>query len=88
MPMPSGPVTPAVVSGANLIAQIRMDCRGVSRVDLSPSANSDMAYAVQQGLTNSQYFTIPITLERLSQDTDTNTFTFTVTATLKHPFKL
>ena len=88
MPMPSGPVTPAVVSGANLIAQIRMDCRGVSRVDLSPSANSDMAYAVQQGLTNSQYFTSPITLERLSQDADTNTFTFTVTAALKHPFKL
>lgn len=84
---PAQTVTATPTAG-NAISQITMDCRGVNRTDLSPNANSDLAYAVQAGLTNSEYFTNPVTLSGLKQDSDTNTFVFSVTATLRHPFKL
>lgn len=85
---PMAPPPTAPPAAGNAISQIRFDCRGVNRTELSPSANSDLAYVVQQGLTNSQYFTNPVELGEIKNDSDTNTFTFTVTATLKHPFKL
>jgi hypothetical protein len=71
------------------ISSISLLCRGVSRLDLSPSANSDLAYTVLQNVTNSPYFTDKSALgPTISLDANSNTFSFYLTVELKHPFKL
>ncbi|HZM03851.1 MAG TPA: hypothetical protein VFC44_12635, partial [Candidatus Saccharimonadales bacterium] len=88
------PTAPMVVTGANDISALTLMCRGVNREALSPNANSDLAYAVLQNLTNSAYFADKSaageksTLGDMKKDENTNTFTFTLTVQLKHPFKL
>ena len=88
---PAPPVAAlATPSLGNVISTISLFCRGVNRVDLSPSANSDLAYAVLQNLTNhSDYFTEKTTfVDDMKIDEGSNTFSFSVTGQLKHPFKL
>lgn len=86
MPTPTAPPPPS----GNEISTIYLQCRGVNRLDLSPTANADLAYAVLQSLTNSPYFTDKSKLgdEGIVLDSSSNFFNFTVTAELKHPFKL
>lgn len=84
-PMPVAAPAPIV---GNAISTIYLNCKGVNRSDLSPNANSDLAYAVLQAITNSPYFTDGSTLgENIGPD-DTNTFHFSLMVQLKHPFKL
>ncbi|MGP8198902.1 MAG: type IV pilus assembly protein PilM [Limisphaerales bacterium] len=74
---------------ADAISSIAILCRGVSRLDLSPSANSDLAYTVLQNVTNSPYFTDKSALgQTISLDANSNTFSFDLTLELQHPFKL
>jgi hypothetical protein len=85
---PASPAAPTPAQG-NVISSISLLCRGVSRLDLSPSANSDLAYAVLQNVTNSAYFTDKSALgQNISVDPGSNTFSFYLTVELKHPFKL
>jgi type IV pilus assembly protein PilM len=84
---------PAVASAptialGNAISTLSLDCRGVNRLDLSPSANADLAYAVLQSVTNSAYFTDKSALGPEIKIVDPNTFSFSLTLQLKHPFKL
>jgi hypothetical protein len=72
----------------NEIGTLSLLCRGVNRLDLSPSANSDLAYAVLQNVTNSAYFTDKSALGDYSIDAGSNTFSFYLTVQLKEPFKL
>jgi hypothetical protein len=73
----------------NAISILSLLCRGVNRLDLSPSANSDLAYAVLQNLTNSDDFTDKSALgDNISIDASSNTFSFYLTVQLKHPFQL
>jgi len=73
----------------NVISRLSLLCRGVNREDLSASANSDLAYAVLQNVTNSAYFTDKSALgQNISVDPGSNTFSFYLTVELKHPFKL
>jgi hypothetical protein len=82
------PVAPTPALG-NVISSISLLCRGVNREDLSPSANSDLAYAVLQNVTNSAYFTDKSALgQTISVDPGSNTFSFYLRVELKHPFKL
>jgi hypothetical protein len=85
---PASPAAPTPAQG-NVISSISLLCRGVSRLDLSPSANSDLAYAVLQNVTNSAYFTDKSALgQNISVDPGSNTFSFYLTVQLKEPFKL
>ena len=78
--------------GANVdaISAISLTCRAVTRENVSPSANSDLAYALQKQMTNSTFFKdAKFDAETLTVDgSNTNTFTFSLTVTLTKPFKL
>jgi type IV pilus assembly protein PilM len=82
-PQQSG-ASAAAPPGVNEVAGLRLTCRGISRPG---TANSDLAYSVQQFLTNSPSFTNAI-LGDFSTDQDTNTFKFDLTVDLRHRFKL
>ena len=60
-------------------APIVMVCRGVSLSQIKSSANSDIAFAVQNQLQASP---------QITPDEASGTFTFTVTLALKRPLKL
>jgi type IV pilus assembly protein PilM len=84
----AAPVAAPVAQG-NVIATLSLLCRGVNRLALSPSANSDLAYAVLQNLTNDAYFATNSVLgDDIKMDEGSNTFSFSLTVQLKHPFKL
>jgi hypothetical protein len=83
-PTPGGPV-----ADANDISEISLMCRALSRQSVSPTANSDLAFAVKQQLTNSSFFKAASLEGELAVDgSNTNTFTFSLTVTLSKPFKL
>jgi type IV pilus assembly protein PilM len=87
-PTPQQPATPlAVVStgGGAEVTNVSLICRGINR---APEANSQLAFAFRQFLTNSPSFTNPVTLGEIRTDDDTNTFTFEVTVNLRKHFKL
>jgi type IV pilus assembly protein PilM len=85
-PMAAAPVVAAPTG--NFISTLSLLCRGIDRTALSPSANSDLAYAVLQNLTNSGFFATNSTLGDDIKPYDTNTFSFSLTVQLKHPFQL
>lgn len=90
-PAPVATPTPSAQPAAgNAISTLTLTCRGVNRLSLSPSANSDLAYFVLQNLTNSPYFTdrSAFGADGIVMDAGSNTFVFTLTAELRHPFKL
>jgi type IV pilus assembly protein PilM len=76
----------AAPPGVNEVVGIRLTCRGINRPETS-TANAELAYSVQQFLTNSPSFTNAI-LGDFRTDMDTNTFLFDVTVDLRHRFKL
>jgi hypothetical protein len=87
---PTAPVAaPTAVAAGNAISTINLLCRGVNRLDISPSANSDLAYAVLQTLTNnSDYFTEKSAfVDDMKIDEGSNTFSFSLAVQLRHPFK-
>jgi hypothetical protein len=89
-PHPQVPLTAAgdtVDLGA--ISQVNLSFRGVNRNNISPNANSDLAYQVQHVMTNSPAFKAATFQGDLTVDMgNTNTFTFMFLVTLTHPLKL
>ena len=86
---PGAPLGMPVAPGVTVqIETINVLCRGVNRENISPTANNDLAYLVQQYLTNSPCFTAPVKLDHIMKDSDTNTFSFEMSVKLKEPFKL
>lgn len=71
-------------------APIVMVCRGVSLSQIKSSANSDIAFAVQNQLQASPMFDPQGTRlgPQITPDEASGTFTFTVTLALKRPLKL
>ena len=85
---PTAPKTPV---STNEIAVITMKCRGLNLKKYSPTANNDLAYAVEKELQESPLFDRKET--KLSGDIESVdetavTFSFGVTLKLKHPMKL
>ena len=87
MIQPTATATPALAlpPGAVEVTNVVLVCKGVNRGD---STNGQLAFVVQQYLTNSPSFTSPATLRNIPYDEDTNTFTFEVTVNLRQHFKL
>lgn len=81
--------TPAVPNQGQLDT-ITLICRAVNLSSIDPSANNDVAYAVENELKASPWFD-PKTTQlsgQITADDATGTFTFGVTVTLKTPLKL
>jgi hypothetical protein len=87
---PTTPGTGGPAADANDISAVSLTCRAVTRQNVSPSANSDLAYTLQREMTNSTFFKdAKFEAETLTVDgSNTNTFTFSLTVTLAKPFKL
>lgn len=82
-------VMPTPGANAGEIADISLLCRGVNRSSLSPTANTDLAFLVKQGLTNNPAFKEANLVGDLRvDDSNTNTFTFSLMIKLAHPLKL
>jgi len=89
-PAAATPKTPA--ASTNEIAVITIKCRGLNLKKFSPTANDDLAFAVQNALlhsplvdTNETKLSGPI--EQVDE-TNSVTFSFGLTLKLKHPMKL
>jgi len=84
------PTPGAPVADADSISAVSLTCRAVTRQNVSPTANSDLAYLMQREMTNSTFFKdAKFDAETLTVDgSNTNTFTFSLTVTLTKPFKL
>ena len=71
------------------ISQLNLSFRGVNRNNVSPTANSDLAYQLQRVMTNNPAFKSADFQGDLAVDLgNTNTFTFMFLVTLTHPLKL
>jgi type IV pilus assembly protein PilM len=84
-------VTPTAGDTVDLgaISQINLSFRGVNRNNVSPNANSDLAYQLQRVMTNNPAFKSADFQSDLTVDMgNTNTFTFMFLVTLTHPLKL
>jgi type IV pilus assembly protein PilM len=86
-------VVPTTMSGDTVdlgaISEINLTCRGVNRSSVSPTANMDLAFQVQHGLTNNPTFKQATLQDNLTVDQgNTNTFTFMLLVKLSHPLKL
>src|SRR6185436_6779323 len=85
---PSTPKTPA---STNEIAVVTIKCRGLNLKKFSPTANNDLAYAVEKELQESPMFDRKETKfsgDIESVDETAITFSFSVTLKLKKPMKL
>jgi type IV pilus assembly protein PilM len=82
-----GPVAVPIPAG-EVISNIDITCKGVDRRMILPSANSDLAYAVRQGLKQSESFSDAKITSQMQEGKETNLFSFTMTVSLKHPLKL
>jgi hypothetical protein len=70
---------------------LTLTCRAIDLTSVDPSANSEIAYAVETELKNStNYFDPKLTAltGNITPDTSSGTFTFGVTVTLLNPLKL
>jgi hypothetical protein len=74
-------------SQTNQPGAITLICRAVSLSNIDPSANSEIAYAVENELRNSSYFDPKATqlTGQISTDDSSGTFTFGVSVALKNP---
>lgn len=86
-PAPGGEGQSAVVPAENTI---KLLCRAVSLSSISPSANTDIAFAFENELRNSALFDPKETqlAGQIDADEASGTFTFGVTVVLKKPLKL
>jgi type IV pilus assembly protein PilM len=89
-PTPGPQPRPAVAAGSeNEINMITIVCRGVNLSKVVPSANIDLAYALQAEAKSSSFF-VPEGTELVGEtreDTATPTFVFNMNLKLKRPFK-
>jgi type IV pilus assembly protein PilM len=84
-PPPSENGTPAEGTPVSLV------CRAVSLTSIDPSANSEIAYAVENQLKNCPVFdpkTTQLSTGQMNSDDANGTFSFGVTVTLVNPLKL
>jgi type IV pilus assembly protein PilM len=86
--VPTEPTTVVAAGPGQEINELSITCKGVDRKNISPWANSRLAYAVRDGLTNSASFTDAKLVGELEEGVETNLFTFEITVRLKHPIKL
>ncbi len=86
----SGTPRPRKSASTNEVSLIKVTCRGVSLTKYSPSANSDLAYALQRELQASPMFDPKETklTGDIKSDADSPTFSFGVDLKLKRPVKL
>lgn len=76
-------------ANASDISDVSLLCRGVNRNNISPTANTDLAFLVQRSLTNNPAFKQATLVGDLRVDEgNTNTFTFSLMIKLAHPLKL
>ncbi|HUD45795.1 MAG TPA: type IV pilus assembly protein PilM [Candidatus Baltobacteraceae bacterium] len=88
-PMPSTTMTTPSGPTVGEITDINLLCRGINRTTVSPTANTDLAFLVQQGLTNNPAFKSANLVGNLQvDDSNTNTFTFSLLLKLTQPIKL
>jgi len=89
-PRPPVQVTaPGETVDLGAVSQLNLSFRGVNRNNISPNANSDLAYQVQHVMTKSPAFKAAVFQGDLAIDMgNTNTFTFNFLVTLTHPLKL
>jgi hypothetical protein len=88
---PPPPNPDGSVPSPNQMAPINLICRAVNLSGIDPSANSEIAYAVENELKNSTNYFDPKTTQLTGQITpdDVNgTFTFGITVTLLNPLQL
>ncbi len=84
--------TKSAPASTNEIATITVKCRGLNLKKISPTANDDLAFAVQDALQKSPLFDPKDTklsgaIEQV-EETNSVTFSFGVTLKLKRPMKL
>lgn len=84
---------PLVASGETVdlgaISEIALMFRGVNRNNVSPTANADLAFQVQHGLTNNPAFkSAELQGDLVVDGGNTNTFYFSLNVKLTHPLKL
>jgi hypothetical protein len=79
----------APADATNQISKITIMCRAVSLSSISPSANTDIAFTLQNELKNSQMFDPAKTQlsPQITPDETTSTFTFAISVELKQPLK-
>ena len=88
-PSPVQAATAAAPSAENEINTITMVCRGINLEKISPTADKDLAYALEEEIKKSPLFTDGTALGDITVDpTSPLTFTFNLTLKLKRPFKL
>src|SRR5207249_10718495 len=88
---PTG-LTKTTPASTNEIATITVKCRGLNLKKISPTANDDLAFAVQDALQKSPLFDpketkLPGAIEQVDE-TNSVSFSFAVTLNLKPPKKL
>jgi hypothetical protein len=92
--MPAAAAPAADASGAAAVAPgsvISLVCRAVNLTSVDPSANSEIAYAVENQLKSSTNYFKPEGTQltgQITPDDASGTFTFGVTVTLLNPLKL
>jgi len=83
---------PPAITATNEISVIHLTCRAVSREKLSPTADAELAYALEQALQLSPLAAVGTNGTRLSgmmeADAKTGTFKFDVRFKLKRPVRL
>ena len=84
---PGAPALALAKSGANGISVIEATFRAVDLTSVSPSANTDVAYAVLNEIKNNPLFDAELS-PVITPVEPPGTFTFVVTIKLKHPLKL
>jgi len=84
---PGAPALALAKSGANEISVIEATFRAVDLTSVSPSANTDVAYAVLNEIKNNPLFDAELS-PVITPVEPPGTFTFVVTIKLKHPLKL
>ncbi len=83
------PTAAADPAAQNSITTINVVCRGINLEKILPTANKDLAYALEEEIKKSAVFTEGTALGDIKVDpTSPLTFTFNLTLKLKRPFKL
>jgi hypothetical protein len=86
---PSQVAAPVVATSGDEITDMTLQCRGVNRNLVAPTANMDLAILVKQNLTNNPAFKqADVSGDVRVDESNTNTFTFSLTLKLTHPIKL
>jgi hypothetical protein len=77
-------------TGTAQTSTITLLCRAVNLSNVDPSANSEIAYAVENELKTSPFFDPKATqlTGQITPDEANGTFTFGITVTLQNPFNL